>query len=346
MNRDLNSSSGGHCFPAETDATGHIALSWQNPWQPHNSRFAFLDPATGSQVGSYDKGIRLLLIGQASGFMGGTCAGAMCQQNYVVLDPAGKELFSSPFNETGNGEQANDPTGGMIHVRFSGTPEGTTLLLDAIDASGRVRWTQSLPDVFGLSDSKAIVVGVDRRGNVLALWNSHAPRYGAGTWAGQWFDQGGKAGPVFQALSGGVGPGKLYERAGDGLFLSGFVSAGEASWLGQFDAQATSMSPPPTWLATRPGTALHMVRGGKGYAVLPMAENSPACEQKVEVISPSGQVCGSSTFSIGGGACTTNSIIVGYDGTVVQQGPRERETCSANDHVCTCTYRYWPGFFR
>lgn len=49
---------------------------------------------------------------------------------------------------------------------------------------------------------------------------------------------------------------------------------------------------------------------------------------------------------MGGGACATKSIVVGYDGTVVQQGPRERETCTAADHVCTCTYRYWPGFFR
>ena len=38
----------------------------------------------------------------------------------------------------------------------------------------------------------------------------------------------------------------------------------------------------------------------------------------------------------------TGTIIVGYDGTVVQQGPRERETCSAADHICTCAYRYWP----
>jgi len=345
MNRDLNSSSGGRCFPAETDGTGHLALPWQNPWQPHNSQFAFVDPATGSQVGSYNNGVRLLLIGQASGFMGGNCQGAMCQQNYVVLDPVGKELFSSPFNGTGNGEQANDPTGGMIHVRFSGTADATTILLDAIDASGRIRWTQPLPDVFGPRDSKDTLVGVDRQGNVLALWRSQA-RYGAGTWAGQWFDHAGNAGPVFQALSSGMGSGQLYERVGDGLFLSGFVSAGEAAWLGQFDAQATAMSAPPAWLAARPGKALHMVRGGKGYAVLPMSENSAACEQRVEVISPTGQLCGSSLFSIGGGACVTGSIAVGYDGTVVQQGPRERETCSANDHICTCTYRYWPGFFR
>jgi len=89
-----------------------------------------------------------------------------------------------------------------------------------------------------------------------------------------------------------------------------------------------------------------MVHGGKGYAVLPRPEDSASCEQRIEVISPSGQVCGSATFSLGGGACKTGTIIVGYDGTVVQQGPREREICSANDHVCTCAYRYWPGFFR
>ncbi len=106
------------------------------------------------------------------------------------------------------------------------------------------------------------------------------------------------------------------------------------------------MSPPPDWLASRPDTALHMVRGGKGYAVLPKPASSAACEQLVEVVSPSGKTCGSSTFSMGGGACSTSNIIVGYDGTVVQQAPRERETCTAAGHQCTCTYRYWPAFFR
>jgi len=32
-------------------------------------------------VGSYDKGIRLDLIGQASGFMGANCVGSICQSN-------------------------------------------------------------------------------------------------------------------------------------------------------------------------------------------------------------------------------------------------------------------------
>lgn len=337
--RDLNSSSGGVCFPGETDGTGHIALSWQNMFQPHDSRFAFVDPATNSQAGSYT-GVGLLLIGQASGFMGGQCAGASCQDDYVVLDPVGKELFKSPFDSFGNNVQANDPTGGMIHVRFSQSSAGTTMLLDAIDPAGAIRWTQPLPDLFRAGDSRDMRVGVDRQGNVLALWSS-APRFGAGTWAGQWFDHAGTPGPIFQALSGGVTPDKLYERVGNGLFLSGFTG-----WLGQLDAQATSLSPPPAWLAARPRKNLHMVHGGTGYAVLPMPESSSTCDQQVEVISPSGQACGASTFSMGGGACTTSSIVVGYDGTVVQQGPRERETCTAADHQCTCTYRYWPAFFR
>src|SRR3989442_9618947 len=145
----------------------------------------------------------MLLIGQASGFMGGQCAGSMCIENYVVLDPVGKELFASPFDSTGNNVQANDPTGGMIHVRFSGSNLATTMLLDAIDASGAIRWTRALPDVFGPFDSKDMRVGVDRQGNVLALWNG-ATRYGAGAWAGQWFDHAGIPGPVFQALSAGV----------------------------------------------------------------------------------------------------------------------------------------------
>jgi hypothetical protein len=79
-----------------------------------------------------------------------------------------------------------------------------------------------------------------------------------------------------------------------------------------------------------------------GHAVLLAPGSNAACEQVVEVISPSGKVCGSSTFAVGDGSCTTSSIIVGYDGTVVQQLPREREApCTAADHQCDCTYRYW-----
>jgi hypothetical protein len=232
----------------------------------------------------------------------------------------------------------------MIHTRYSQQGNDTTVLLDAIEPSGAIRWTRALPDVLGPNDSRGLVLGVDRQGNVLALWARGSRSYDA-RWVGQWFDHAGTSGPVFDVLTSDRVAIALYERVGDGLFLYGGDSAG-ASWIGQFDARSTSMSPPPAWLAARPGKTLHMVHGGRGYAALPRPGSSDSCEQQVELISPSGQVCGSATFSAGGGACNTRSIVVGYDGTVVQQGPRERETCSANDHICTCTYRYWPGFFR
>src|SRR5262249_10978791 len=223
----------------------------RHSFQPGDVAFAFLDPTTGNQAGTYG-GIGLRLIGQASGFIGGNCQGTNCQQNRVVVDPTGRELFKGDFTFPGNGMPSNDPTGGMVQVRFS-TPDGTTTTtLDAIDPAGAVRWSQSLPDSLPQPEAGSVIVGVDRQGNVLALWRS-TQRYGAGTWAGQWFDHAGTPGPAFQAVQAGAFPGQLYERAGNGLFLSGALSTGVGpAWLGQFDAQAASMSPPPSWPAARP----------------------------------------------------------------------------------------------
>src|SRR5207244_7077698 len=117
-------------------------------------------------------------------------------------------------------------------------------------------------------------------------------------------------------------PNRLFERVGSGLFLRG-----GKGWLGQFDAGSTTMTPVPSWLEMRPFTTLHMVHGGRGYAVMPFdLQDSASCEQTIEVFSPSGQSCGSATFTVGGGGCRTGGITVGYDGTVVQQLPRERES--------------------
>jgi hypothetical protein len=347
QNRDLNASSGGgFCDVGQTDGTGHLALRWQHSYQPTETAYAFVDPATNTQAGSYDRGVRLSLIPQASGFMGTNCFGAECDNNYVVVDPIGNELFSSPVDSVYARVQANDPTGGIIRGHFVGRPaEGSnaTFLIDAIDASGSVRWSRPLGRQLKASFNS--ILGVDRKGNVLVLWIGDGQ---SDSWAGEWFDHAGNPGPVFEAPpSRSVNTfDALYERVGDGLFLSAFVS-GNRVWLGQFDPLATAMTPPPAWLAARPGTTLHMVHGGAGYAMLPPErQQSATCDQQIEVVSPSGQSCGTATFSSGGNACTTGRIGVGYDGTVVQQGPPEHESCRANDHICTCTYRYWPGFFR
>ncbi|MGE5048928.1 MAG: hypothetical protein ACM3PC_10190 [Deltaproteobacteria bacterium] len=341
VNQDLNQ---GQCSAGESDGTGHIAVSWQNSFQPHDSRYTFVDPATAAPVGSF-AGTRLVLIGQASGFMGGECQGADCFQDYVVLDSTGHRINGSPVSGTSNGVQANDPTGGMIHARLSSRNDPVTVLLDAIDASGNVRWTRALPEPFPAVEAGHVVVGVDRQGNVLALWQTSLGRFG-NAWAGEWFDHDGNAGPEFEALAVGASPTSLWERVDSGLFVLGFPG-GRRTWLGQIEPLATSVFAPPSWLAARPDATLHMVHGGRGYARLPLWGRSGPCEQDIEVISPSGQLCGTARFVVDGGSCMTDNITVGYDGTVVQQLPREREAaCTAAGHQCDCTYRFWPGFFR
>ena len=90
-----------------------------------------------------------------------------------------------------------------------------------------------------------------------------------------------------------------------------------------------------------------MVHGGAGYALIDSVGDAAPCSQQIEVVAPSGKSCGAASFSIASGACSTGRLTVGYDGTVIQQLPRAME--SQPDPAWgahTCTWRYWPGFFR
>jgi hypothetical protein len=333
----------GGCYIGDVDGTGHLALLWQNAFQAHDSRYVFIDPSSGAAAGSFF-GTRLNLIGQASGFIGSDCQGASCFQDYVVVGPTGKQLYKTPVDGTSPWTQANDPTGGMIHPRTRNDASGVVVLLDAIDPSGAIRWTRQLSAVFSTELTQpSVTLSVDRKGNVLALWT----HYLGNTVSGQWFDHDGTPGAVFQAMTGTLPA--FFERVGDGLLVYGYRPGSQfGGWIGQFEPLATSMSDPPAWLASRTtDSGLHMVHDGRGYAVLPIPGTSTACEQSIDVISPSGQFCGTAKFSVGGGYCTTFGMLVGYDGTVVQQLPRERESeCGAAGHICNCTYRYWPGYFQ
>src|SRR6185503_12441507 len=127
------------------------------------------------------------------------------------------------------------------------------------------------------------------------------------------------------------------ERVGSGLFVGA-----EGSWRVQLDSLSTAPAPPPSWLASRPVSPMHMVHGGQGYAVLP----NPAvgdCAQTIDVVSPSGKTCGSQTFRAVAGSCATNAIRVGYDGTVVQTLPGV-PSCSGRS--CSCTWQWWTGFYQ
>ena len=89
-----------------------------------------------------------------------------------------------------------------------------------------------------------------------------------------------------------------------------------------------------------------MAHGGTAYLMLPEVQQQVGtCSQRVEVVAPSGKSCGFVDFAIASGPCTTESIDVGYDGTVIQQLPREMESIDSQGNA-SCTWRYWPGYFR
>ena len=266
----------------------------------------------------------------------------------MVLDPAGGVLYRSPSDRIPytsdrvppNPSQINDPTGGMIRVRLKDDGSNYLLLLDAIDASGGIRWTRQVPETWPDTGIVPVpIVGVDRKGNVLVVWG-----LSSGERKAQWLDHEGNAGPVFMTS----GFSTLIPRVGDGFFVRSIYGGTESVWVGQFEPFATTMSKPPDWLPVLNADAtLHMVHGGRGYAVVPGRGASDNCEQSVSVISPSGQLCGIASFSVGGGSCYLAPMVVGYDGTVVQQLPRDRENACPSPYTsCDCTYRYWPGYFR
>jgi hypothetical protein len=332
----------GDCRAGETDGTGHIVATWVKTQNTEGeSRHTFVDPATATVVGTLSAD-NMRPIGQASGFMGTGCIDGHCFSDYWVLSPTGGGIYKSPAEGASFGT-ANDPTGGLVHILAKDLGSIVPYRVEAVDASGAIRWSVPLaPPPAPATSYGVTMLAVDREGNVLVL----AAAFN-GPWQGQWISHGGSAGPQFQPFSPGQLPGQMYERVGNGLFLRGSVG-GLSAWIGQFEPLATTMTPPPAWLAARPPTDLHMVHGGRGYAFLPGGPTSATCEQTIEVVSPSGTSCGASSFAIGGGSCATSSIIVGYDGTVVQQLPFEREasSCRAAGHLCNCTYRYWPGYFR
>ena len=340
------------CLPADSDGTGVGAFRWENPLQPHDTHVTLVNLGTNAISGTFS-GTRYQPIGQASGFIGTDVYGALATTDVTAINPDGTIVHRSGTFSSGNGPQANDPTGGFVLLRAADSSSVSAITLDAWDASGVLRWSRLLPDNAVVSRA---IVGVDRAGNVLALWDGSS-RFGAASLAGQWYDHSGSGGAVFNAGSTSAWPTlretRLYERVGSGLFLwvRTYDSSGSvASWRAEYPPMTAGFNAPPAWLVARPETRLHMVHGGAGYAVLPVVPlpgTASPCSQTIEVVAPSGTSCGFATFPIAGGACTPMSIDVGYDGSVIQQLPTAMETCSAGGgHLCTCTWRRWNGFFR
>jgi hypothetical protein len=315
--RPVDTSTGNDfCAPGRSDGSGTLALLLSST---HGSQFLdFVSPA--GKLLATARGSSLELTDQLSGFIGLNFAGGGSWW-LTAWDSAGHETAHKYQSDGYRGNDiAQDPLGGVVS---SGG--------QSYDEQLNLRWSVAVT---------ASSVGVDRAGRSLFLFDGTS-RYGANSIAAQWVDHDGTAGAVFQWF--GPRPfdtGFFFEsRVGDGLFV-----ASGGRWAAQIDSLATSTTPAPAWLQARPNTSLHMVHGGRGYAVLPAAADSATCSQSVEVIAPSGTSCGTASFSAGTGSCTTKSITIGYDGTVIQQLPAAREQqCWFGP--CSCTWQWWSGFF-
>ena len=332
--QDLDTS----CRSGVSDGQGSLAL------QMSSSSSVRVDFVTseGAFAGS-NQGARLDLIGQANGFNAVDNYGVGSQYDVAYFDPTGSR--SALDLQTGSAWQANDPTGGLVVL------SDTASTLTAYRTSLEVRWQQPLP----LQSGEVLALGVDRAGNVLVVFNGER-LFGQGSVGGIWTTHEGVLSQPFVLATGVSAPAmedySLWPRIGSGFFVREQEchsdGCDEIKWAFSIDALAQAWTAAPEWLVARPNTLLHMVHGGRAYGVLPEAgqRSAPDCEQTIEVVSPDGTSCGAATFVAARGvACTTAPIEMGYDGSVIQSMPYDLEGCDALGH-CSCTWRWWPGFFK
>ncbi len=206
-----------------------------------------------------------------------------------------------------------------------GPPIGPTLL-EWVDAGGRV--TRSVP----VDGAPGIVLVNPETGHVVTISLGSAA-------AARWFDATGQPlTPWFQV--GNVVGTSMH------LLVDGTVVLSDGSWnLALRDGVPNTVAV-PDWLAARPLTRLATIRGGRGYAVLPM-DPSSADATRFEIVAASGESCG--TFAVPAPGVTASvmktprRLDVGQDGTLLQQldwnvtsGPRGVQ----------CEFRWWPALLR
>ena len=103
-------------------------------------------------------------------------------------------------------------------------------------------------------------------------------------------------------------------------------------WTRVYGHLAQASAPPPAWLAERSAWPYRFTRGSRGYALFqPAGEISADCTQRVDLVAPSGRLCGRVTLREDAAGCTTGALDQGWDGTVVQQSGKD-----------ACAFRWWP----
>jgi hypothetical protein len=321
----------GRCVAGLSDGTGAVALGAGEPsgvlgWQVHS--------ATGEPAGRFEAALPLL--SQPSGWHGLLAragAGGEDEIELRAFRPDGSTAratrvspepgtFTSP-----RWELAADPRGGaaVVFRALDAVTLGDRFLLHRFDASG-VRLAEPAQVAFFMRGRVAepMAAGASTRGDALVLMPAQAE------WRPTWIS------PEGRFVTDGTDRHEVVPLAPVSLaplLDGGLALAVSGRWARVYDHLGRASAPAPAWLAERAAWAYRPTRGGRGYALLePAGASAPGCTQRIDLVAPSGRLCGRVTLREDAAGCTTGALDQGWDGTVVQQ--------SGTD---ACAFRWWPG---
>jgi hypothetical protein len=200
------------------------------------------------------------------------------------------------------------------------------MLLERVDAAGAI--------------TRSVEIGGNPRFVLVNPATGHVVAVGAGAAApARWFDATGQ--PLTPWFTAGNVAGTSMHLLLDGTA----VLSDDGRWDVALQDGVSNPVAVPDWLATRPFTRLATIRGGRGYAVLPM-DATTADVTYFEIVTASGQSCG--TFAVPAPtAGATESINprrldVGQDGTLLQQLSKSAPSTGG----VQCMFRWWPALLR
>lgn len=330
----------GTCGAATSDGTGHVAVSARSGdqvvWQ------VFTPSGVAARVFS-----AWPLVPEPSGWHG---------LGVITLDPTVpfRSVIHRTFSPDGDllGEVAatamptqnaldqwtlaQDPRGGCYtavaetdayHNHWSHV-EG-----QRFDPAGQPRWSANLR--FGASGEHTIAfmaAGVSSLGESLTVWQHSAQ---LDVW---WIDGAGTEVATeerAESFSGVIGSETLHSHDLQlfPLLDGGLALRSNGTFRRVYPHLSTRTAALPAWLSNRAAWTFRFTRGNRGYALLPPAgQPSADCRQTVDLLSPSGRLCGRVTLPGDGSPCATGAVDQGWDGTLVQQRSQDG-----------CRYRFWPG---
>lgn len=246
----------------------------------------------------------------------------------LTTDP-GTSYFRAALCEDPLGGSVSDVAGvDMSHNHFHSVP------VARFDATGEVRCRTHVGVGSIGSEPLALACGVSNRGEAL-----HVSSQGTGSLEVAWTDVACGIVATGYVEYSDFGPVERVTPLLNGDWALEPLLDGEIAvrvgktWTSRFAHLGTTVQPAPPWLAEREGYTYRFTRGNRGYALFPPAGRSaPTCTQEIELLSPSGRLCGRVVLHEDASGCSTGLADQGWDGTVVQQSGKD-----------PCTYRWWPG---